>query len=57
MVAKPVTEAVDVWNCWRFTGADWDLFRDFCCSELTAVEVSKNALNQFTSTLINITEK
>jgi Endonuclease-reverse transcriptase len=40
MVAKAVTEAVDDCKRWRLTGADWDSFRDFCCSDLrlTALE-------------------
>jgi hypothetical protein len=59
MVAKPVTEAADDCKRWRLTGADWNAFRDLCCSELrlTAVEISNNALNQFTSSLINIAER
>jgi Endonuclease-reverse transcriptase len=59
MVAKPVTAAVDDCKRWRLTGADWDLFRGLCCSELnlTAVEGSNNALNQFTSKLISIAER
>jgi hypothetical protein len=59
VVAKPVMEAADDWKHWRLTGADWDSFGDFCCSELrlTAVEGWNNAFNQFTSTLINIAER
>jgi hypothetical protein len=45
MVVKPVTEAVDDCKRWRLTGADWDSFRNLCCSELrlTAVERWNNA--------------
>jgi hypothetical protein len=59
MVAKLLTAAVDDCKRWRHTGADWDLFRDLCCSELswTAVEAWNNALNQFTSKLISIAER
>jgi hypothetical protein len=59
MVAKPVSAAVDDCKRWRLTGADWSLFRDLCCSELslTAAEGSNNAVNQFTAKLISAAER
>jgi hypothetical protein len=50
MVAKLFTEAVGDCKRWRLTGADWDSFRDLCCSELrlTALEGSNNGFNHFT---------
>jgi hypothetical protein len=59
MVAKPFTEAVDDCKRWQLTGADWDSFKDLCCSELrlTALDGSNTIFNQLTATLINIAEK
>jgi hypothetical protein len=46
---KPFAESVDDCKRWRLTGADWDSFKDLCCSELrlTALEGSNDAFNQF----------
>jgi hypothetical protein len=59
MVAIAVAAAVNDCKRWRLTVADWDSFKDLCCSELSlrALAESNNALNQFTSKLIYIAER